>query len=86
MNALVLNVTMPSTFGGPSYLTVYPSNLGNPPMASNLNWTPGEVVANAVTIGMSETESVAFYSPNDFANLVVDLEGALGPAPSSSSS
>ncbi len=78
--AAVLNVTVPSVLGGPGYLTVYPQ--GTPtPTASNLNWTPGEVVANQVTVGLGNTEEISFYTPQDFANLVVDLDGIFGPVP-----
>jgi hypothetical protein len=78
--AAVLNVTVPSVLGGPGYLTVYPQGTP-PPMASNLNWTPGEVVANQVTVGLGNTEEISFYTPQDFANLVVDLDGIFGPVP-----
>jgi hypothetical protein len=78
--AAVLNVTVPSVLGGPGYLTVYPQ--GTPtPTASNLNWTPGEVVANQVTVGLGNTEEISFYTPQDVANLVVDLDGIFGPVP-----
>jgi hypothetical protein len=61
-SALALNVTLPSVLSGPGYLTVYPANI-IPPMASNLNWMPGDIVANAVTVGLSSSQEIDFYSP-----------------------
>jgi len=77
---VVLNVTVPPVLGGPGYMTIYPSGL-SPPMASNLNWVPNETVANAVVVNWGQSQGVAFYTPQDFANLVVDLDGVFGPPP-----
>jgi len=77
---VVLNVMVPPALGGPGYMTVYPSGLSML-MASNLNGVPNETVANAVVVNGGQSQEVAFYTPQDFANLVVDLDGVFGPAP-----
>jgi hypothetical protein len=75
----VVNVTATNT-QAPGYLTLYPAG-SSPPTASNLNWTTGEIVANQVTVGLGNTEEISFYTPQDFANLVVDLDDVFGPVP-----
>ena len=48
----VLNVTVdrPATAG---FVTVYPADLGSRPLASNLNFVPGETVPNLVMVRLS---------------------------------
>lgn len=69
--AVVLNVTVtdPSVGG---YLTVYPA--GSPrPVASSVNFTAGETVANLVTVPYSGV--VDFYNAAGRTDVVVDLVG-----------
>ena len=47
-DAVVLNVTVTDTTGG-SFLTLWPAGQTKP-TASNLNWTPGLTIPNAVTV------------------------------------
>jgi shikimate 5-dehydrogenase len=76
---VVVNVT-PTNTQALGYLTLYPAG-SNPPTASNLNWISGDIVTNQTTVGLGKTEEISFYTPQDFANLVVELDGIFGPVP-----
>ncbi|MHB1891501.1 MAG: IPT/TIG domain-containing protein, partial [Acidimicrobiales bacterium] len=81
IGAAVLNVTAvgPSR---PGYLTVYPAGAVRP-LASNLNFSPGEVVANLVEVPVSSSGAVDIYNGSGgTTNVVVDVEGYV-PAGSS---
>jgi hypothetical protein len=70
--AVMLNVTAvtPSARG---YMTVFPC--GSPvPVASNLNFAGGDVVANAVLVKVGVGGKVCVYSHAE-SNLVVDVNG-----------
>jgi hypothetical protein len=72
--SVVLNVTVtdPETAGN---LTVYPC--GQPvPLASNLNFVPGQTVANAVIAKVGAGGKVCFNSTS-WTHLVVDVAGHL---------
>jgi hypothetical protein len=73
VSAVVLNVTAvdPTTAG---YVTVYPDGAERP-VASNLNFTPGEVIANLVTVPVGADGAVDFYNFAGSVNLVADLAG-----------
>ena len=70
--AVALNVTavQPASRG---YLTVYPSG-SDRPTASNLNYVPGENVANLVTVGIGADGTVSIYS-FEASHVVVDVVG-----------
>ena len=72
-SAIVLNATavLPSA---PSYLTFYPSGVGRP-LASNLNYGPGDVVPNLVQVGIGGNGKVSFFNGAGAVNLVADLTG-----------
>jgi hypothetical protein len=73
VTAVVLNVTATDPTAS-SYVTVYPD--GQPrPVVSNLNVTPGETVANLVTVPVGGDGMVDFYNNSGSVNLVADLEG-----------
>jgi hypothetical protein len=70
--AAMLNVTavLPSTAG---FVTVYPC--GRPrPLASNLNFGPGDVVPNAVLVKLGTSGKVCLYT-SATSDLVVDVNG-----------
>jgi len=69
---VALNVTATDT-AAPSYLTVFPS--GTPPTASNLNWTPGQTVANLVIATLNSTGGITFYNDAGSVDVVVDVVG-----------
>ena len=75
--AVTLNVTSTGSVGA-GYATVYPC--GTPrPNASNLNFAPGQTVANAVTAKVGAGGAVCIY--NDAAtHLIVDVNGYYSPA------
>ncbi len=75
-DAVVLNVTVvnPAATG---YLTVFPTGAGQP-FASNLNYSPGEVVPNLVEVGTGSAGRVSIFSLAK-ADVVVDLEGYVSP-------
>jgi len=73
VGAVVLNVTAvsPSAEG---YVTVWPS--ASPlPMASNLNFTPGEVVPNLVITKVGADGKVSIYNSAGSNDIVVDVMG-----------
>jgi len=72
-SAAVLNVTAvdPTAAG---FLTVFPSGT-TMPVVSNLNFTPGAVVANLVTVPVSASGAVSIYNSAGSTNVVVDVDG-----------
>ena len=72
-SAAVLNVTAvdPTAAG---FLTVYPAGTSTPTV-SNLNFTPGETVANLVTVPLSSSGAVSIFNYAGSTNVVVDVEG-----------
>src|SRR5262249_41043296 len=62
---------------GPGFVTVYPCGSARP-LASNLNFTPGTHVPNAVMSLVGQGGAVCFYAQVD-VHLVVDVEGYFGP-------
>src|SRR5207253_5484485 len=81
-SAVVLNVTVADTTGS-SYLTVWPA--GQPsPGTSNLNWTPGRVVPNLVTVALGANGKVSIYNLRGSTDVIFDVGGWYGaPDPSS---
>ena len=77
--AVVLNVTAvdPATSG---FLTVFPEGI-TMPTVSNLNFSPGETVANLVTVPLSSSGMVSIYNHAGSTNVVVDVEGYYTSAP-----
>ncbi len=76
MTAVVLNATVvaPSATG---YLTIWPFGAAQP-ISSNLNWLPGQTVANQVVAGIGGGQ-ISIYINNSAADLVLDAEGWFGP-------
>jgi hypothetical protein len=71
--AVVMNVAVTNTTAQ-SYLTVHPA--GQPqPLASNLNWAPGETVSNRVIAKLGDGGRVRIYNNAGDADLVVDVNG-----------
>ncbi len=58
--AVVLNVTVTRTVVAPSSLTVYPTGTGRP-LTSNLNFVPGQTLANGVIVKLGTGGYVDFY-------------------------
>jgi hypothetical protein len=70
----VLNVTAVNAIGN-GYLTVWPCD-GPRPATSNVNYTTGGTIPNAVVTGLSATGTVCVYSSNR-TDVVVDTFGEL---------
>lgn len=72
---VAMNVTIvgPSS---PSFLTVFPANLSEPPTASNLNWSGGEAaIPNKVDVSLSPDGKVAFFNRFGSVHVVADVVG-----------
>ncbi|MHB1527483.1 MAG: hypothetical protein ACYCZN_14635 [Candidatus Dormibacteria bacterium] len=77
-SAVVLNVTVTAPSQS-SYLTVWPAGQSRP-TASNLNFTPGETVANLVEVQLGSGGAVSFYNFQGNVQIVADLEGYVATA------
>jgi hypothetical protein len=74
ISGVVLNVTVVAG-GSPGYLTVYPADVAAP-LASNLNFSPGQVVPNLVAVKTSTAGAVAIRNASGSANQVIaDVAG-----------
>ena len=73
-SSVVLNVTVTATTAA-GFLTVYPGNQAVP-LASSLNFVPGQTVPNLVMVAMSSEGDVEFYNSAGNTHVVVDCFGA----------
>ena len=75
--AAVLNVTVtdPTSAG---YLTVYPAG-ETAPLASNLDFSAGETVANLVEVGLGAQGQVEVVTDATSADVTLDVEGYVAP-------
>lgn len=74
IRAVVLNVTVTgSTKGGD--LTVYPDRSGAAPVASNLNFTAGETIANSVVVPVPPDGRIEFLNLAGTVNVIADVQG-----------
>src|SRR5260370_11841162 len=80
--AVVLNVTVTRTVVAPSSLTVYPTGAARP-ISSNLNFVPGQTVANGVIVKVGTGGSVDFYDAAGHTDIVADVSGWFTDATSS---
>jgi subtilisin family serine protease len=71
-SAVALNVTATQPTGG-GYVTVYPCDATRP-TASNLNYTAGDTVPNAVVVRLSSAGTVCLYTLRA-THLLVDVNG-----------
>ena len=71
VGAVSLNVTVTNPAGA-GYVTVFPC--GDQPTASNLNYSAGQTVPNAVIAPISPQGEVCFYSQAD-TDLLADVNG-----------
>lgn len=71
--AVVLNVTVTSPTGN-SFLTVYPEGVTRP-TASNLNFTPGQTLANSVTVKVGTGGKVDIYNSTGTVQIIADING-----------
>jgi hypothetical protein len=79
-SAVVLNVTVDQPVAS-GFVTVYPTGAGARPNASNLNYTAGQTVPNAVIARLGAGGTVCLFNTGS-THLIVDVAGYLtGPAP-----
>ncbi|MHB8262337.1 MAG: DUF459 domain-containing protein [Acidimicrobiales bacterium] len=71
--SVVLNVTIidPTSYG---YLAIFPAGMARP-LSSNINFAPGELVANQVVVEPGLGGQVTAYLSTGFANMTIDVEG-----------
>ncbi len=72
VSAVVLNVTAVNEASG-GYVSVYPAGAAQP-ATSNLNFTPGDTVANLVEVGVGAKDQVSVVSDTT-TDVVIDVEG-----------
>jgi uncharacterized protein YvpB len=73
VEAAVLNVTATDTTQA-SYMTVYPDGVAMP-LASNLNWSPGDTVANRLIVPVGTSGQITIYNWQGDTDVVVDVDG-----------
>jgi len=71
--AAVLNITVTDPTAS-SYLTAYPSDAPRP-LASDLNWTPGQTVPNLVVVKLRADGKIAMFNFAGSTNVIVDVGG-----------
>ena len=71
--AVTLNVTVTNASAS-SYLTLWPTGQSRP-LASNLNWTPGRTVANAVTVKVGSAGKVSVFNAAGNVDVIIDVVG-----------
>jgi hypothetical protein len=74
VSAVVLNVTATNTVVAPSFVTVFPTGATRP-VASNLNFRPGQTVANRVIVKVGTGGAVSFYDAKGHTDVVADVAG-----------
>jgi hypothetical protein len=72
----VLNVTVTNPTVG-SYLTLWPSG-STVPLASDLNFTRGQTVANLVVTRVGADGKVDLFNPAGSVDVVIDVVGWYG--------
>lgn len=75
--AVVMNVTAVSPTGA-GYVTVWPRGVPQP-LASNVNFVPGDIVPNLVTVGIGSNGQVSFYHQGGTNDLIADVVGYYSP-------
>jgi hypothetical protein len=68
-----------------SYLTIYPYGSGRP-ITSNLNWAPGDIIPNLVTVRVGGTGQVNIFNAAGSVDVIADLAGYYGPPTDSTGS
>jgi hypothetical protein len=71
--AVVLNVTVTGTTA-PSFLTLWPNGAAQP-TASNLNWSAGQTIPNAVTVKVGDLAKIKVFNNSGAANVIIDVVG-----------
>lgn len=81
--AVVVNVTVVDTTAA-SFLSVYPST--SAPGSSNLNWSPGDTVANRVMVDVAQSGpdggDITIYNNLGHTDVIVDVNGYISSSSS----
>ena len=72
-SAVALNVTVVSPTL-PGYVTVYPAGADRP-TASNLNYSPGQVVPNGVYVKVGSNQAITLFASGGCPDVIVDVVG-----------
>ncbi len=70
--ATITVVVSPQARSG--FLSVYPAGT-NAPVASSLNYSPGEIIPNLVTVALGQGGAISVLSSSSGVNVIVDVEG-----------
>jgi hypothetical protein len=73
VSAVIMNATVTNTTA-PSYLTVFPTGFTRP-VTSNLNWAPGNVIANLVEVAVGDAGMDTVYNAYGNTDVVLDVAG-----------
>jgi subtilisin family serine protease len=76
VSAVVMNVTAVSPTNG-SFLTVFPSGVARP-LASNLNFSAGQVIPNLVVVRLGSDGKVAVFNAVGSVHVIFDVVGWYG--------
>jgi hypothetical protein len=79
-SGVVVNATVTDPTAN-SFLTVFPSDLGSPPTASNLNFSAGQTVPNLVIVKIGLDGNVKVYNAVGQVHVLFDAVGFFAPAP-----
>lgn len=71
--AVIVNMTVTNTTSN-GYLTVYPND-ASLPLASDLNWAPGQTVPNLVVVKLSADGKIAIYNGFGSVDVIIDVLG-----------
>ena len=74
VSSVVMNVTVTEPTM-PSFLTVYPDDVKAPPLASNLNFLPGQTVPNLVAVRVPASGVIDFYNLQGSVHVIADVVG-----------
>jgi hypothetical protein len=73
VSAAWINVTVTNTTTA-SYLTIYPTG-ATKPLASNLNWVPGQTVPNLVAVKLGTAGQVTVFNAGGNTDVIFDVAG-----------
>jgi hypothetical protein len=77
VSAVALNTTVTEPTGN-SFLTLYPADASNAPLASNLNYLPDQTVPNLVTVKVSPSGDIKLYNAVGSTHVILDVAGWYG--------
>ena len=76
VSAVVINTTVTQASTG-GYLTVFPGDVAKP-LASNLNWAPGDTRANLVVVPVAADGTIKIYNDAGTVHVLADVVGWYG--------